>query len=250
MSVKNNIIDSLVNEDMSSIRFQNKELEYSYISLVSFVNELSESKYNTVNSNIRSNGKVIVSFLDDDKVVVCDVGSVSYGNVCAGSVYQIKGRASTIQNCLDYIVDIINNDGFSDMDDFLLRMKKYKMGFYSDVGFDIQKYTFMNIDYLIKSFIAKNKFINKDLHDELRKYEFKIGRDYTLDCGVCVNKYKTYVGLYCVLAFTVESGLYKDSVMYDKVKDFLNKCRKAGQCCCIVPYDTSFTFGIDIFKAN
>ena len=171
MSISN-IIDSLINEDMSSIKLSNQEVKYSDLSSVSFTNKLSASDYSAINHNIRSNGKVIISFIATDKVVVTDVGCVSYGDYCVGFVYQIKGRADTVRNCLDYIVDSINNGGFGSIDDFLHRMKKYNIVFYSDVGFDIQNHKFMGIDYIIKSFIAKNKLITRDLHTELSKYEF------------------------------------------------------------------------------
>ena len=164
---------------MSSIKLSNQKVKYSDLSSVSFTNKLSASDYNAINHNIRSNGKVIISFIAVDKVVVTDVGCVSYGDYCVGFVYQIKGRADTIRNCLNYIVDIVNNGGFGSIDDFLYRMKKYNIVFYSDVGFDIQNHKFMDIDYIIKSFIAKNKLITRDLYAELSKYEFKNGRDYT-----------------------------------------------------------------------
>ena len=63
MSIKNSIIDSLINEDMSSIKLSNQEVKYSDLSSVSFTNKLSASDYNAINHNIRSNGKVIISFI-------------------------------------------------------------------------------------------------------------------------------------------------------------------------------------------
>lgn len=250
MSMKNSIIDSLINEDMSSIKLSNQEVKYSDLSSVSFTNKLSASDYNAINHNIRSNGKVIISFIATDKVVVTDVGCVSYGDYCVGFVYQIKGRADTVRNCLDYIVDSINNGGFGSIDDFLHRMKKYNIVFYSDVGFDIQNHKFMDIDYIIKSFIAKNKLITRDLYAELSKYEFKNGRDYTLNCDVVVNRSKTLLSIYCTIDFTTESGMYEGTVFWDKVVDFLHKCAKEGQCRGVISYDTFITFTVNIFKGN
>nr|DAU66583.1 MAG TPA: hypothetical protein [Caudoviricetes sp.] len=249
MSISN-IIDSLINEDMSSIKLSNQEVKYSDLSSVSFTNKLSASDYNAINHNIRSNGKVIISFIAVDKVVVIDVGCVSYGDYCVGFVYQIKGRADTIQKCLNYIVDIVNNGGFGSIDDFLHRMKKYNIVFYSDVGFDIQNHKFMDIDYIIKSFIAKNKLITRDLYAELSKYEFKNGRDYTLNCDVVVNRSKTLLSIYCTIDFTIESGMYEGTVFWDKVVDFLHKCAKEGQCRGVISYDTFITFTVNIFKGN
>ena len=250
MSIKNSIIDSLINEDMSSIKLSNQEVKYSDLSSVSFTNKLSASDYNAINHNIRSNGKVIISFIAVDKVVVTDVGCVSYGDYCVGFVYYIKGRADTIQKCLNYIVDIVNNGGFGSIDDFLHRMKKYNIVFYSDVGFDIQNHKFMGIDYIIKSFIAKNKLITRDLYVELSKYEFKNGRDYSLEYAVVVNKSKTLLSIYCTLDFTTESGMYNGMVFWDKVVDFLHKCAKEGQCRGVISYDTFITFTVNIFKGN
>lgn len=249
MSISN-IIDSLINEDMSSIKLSNQEVKYSDLSSVSFTNKLSASDYNAINHNIRSNGKVIISFIATDKVVVTDVGCVSYGDYCVGFVYQIKGRADTVRNCLDYIVDSINSGGFSDIDDFLHRMKKYNIVFYSDVGFDIQNHKFMDIDYIIKSFIAKNKLITRDLYDELSKYGFKNGRDYSLESAVVINRSKTLLSIYCTIDFTTESGMYEGTVFWDKVVDFLHKCAKEGQCRGVISYDTFITFTVNIFKGN
>jgi len=250
MSIKNSILDSLINEDMSSIKLSNQGVKYSDLSSVSFTNKLSASDYNAINHNIRSNGKVIISFIAVDKVVVTDVGCVSYGDYCVGFVYQIKGRADTIQKCLNYIVDIVNNGGFGSIDDFYIRMKKYNIVFYSDVGFDIQNHKFMDIDYIIKSFIAKNKLITRDLYAELSKYEFKNGRDYTLNCDVVVNRSKTLLSIYCTIDFTTESGMYNGTVFWDKVVDFLHKCAKEGQCRGVISYDTFITFTVNIFKGN
>ena len=191
MSISN-IIDSLINEDMSSIKLSNQEVKYSDLSSVPFTNKLSASDYNAINHNIRSNGKVIISFIAVDKVVVTDVGCVSYGDYCVGFVYQIKGRADTIQKCLNYIVDIVNNGGFGSIDDFLHRMKKYNIVFYSDVGFDIQNHKFMDI--------------------ELSKYGFKNGRDYSLESAVVINRSKTLLSIYCTIDFTTESGMYEGTV--------------------------------------
>ena len=248
MSIKNSIIDSLINEDMSSIKLSNKEVKYSNLSAERLTNNLSESDFNAINHNMRSNDKVIISFIATDKVVVTDVGNVSYGDCCVGFVYQVNGRPDTIRKCLLYIVDIINNGGFSDIDDFLHRMKKYNIVFYSDVGFDIQNHKFMSIDYILKSFIAKNKLINRDIYDEMGKLGFKKGRDYTLECDVVVNKSKTSLSLYCTLDFTTESDLYEGSVFYDKIMDFLKRSFKGGQCRGIVPYDTFITFSIYICR--
>lgn len=250
MSIKNSIIDSLINEDMSSIKLSNQEVKYSDLSSVSFTNKLSASDYNAINHNIRSNGKVIISFIATDKVVVTDVGCVSYGDYCVGFVYQIKGRADTVRNCLDYIVDNINSGGFIDIDDFLHRMKKYNIVFYSDVGFDIQNHKFMDIDYIIKSFIAKNKLITRDLYAELSKYGFKNGREYSLESAVVINRSKTLLSIYCTIDFTTESGMYEGTVFWDKVVDFLHKCAKEGQCRGVISYDTFITFTVNIFKGN
>lgn len=248
MSIKNSIIDSLINEDMSSIKLSNQEVKYSNISTIRFVNNLSASDFNAINHNMRSNDKVIISFLATDKVIVVDVGNVSYGDCCVGFVYQVNGRADTIRKCLLYIVDIVNSGGFNDIDDFLYRMKKYNISFYSDVGFDISERKFINIDFMIKSFVANNKLINRDIYNEMSKLGFKEGRDYTLECGISVNKSKTNLSLYCTLDFTTESGLYEGSVFYDKIVDFLRKSFKGGQCRGIVPYDTFIAFSIYICR--
>lgn len=247
MSISN-IIDSLINEDMSSIKLSNKGLKYSNLSPIRFVNNLSSSDYNAINHNMRSNDKVIISFIATDKIAVVDVGSVSYGDSCIGFVYQIKGRADTIRNCLDTVLDVINNGGFSDIDDFLHRMNKYNIAFYSDVGFDIQKRKFISIDFMIKSFVSSNTIINRDIYDEMSKLGFKEGRDYTLECGISANKSKTNLYLYCTLDFTTESGLYEGSVFYDKIVDFLRECFKGGQCRGIIPYDTFIAFSIYICR--
>lgn len=78
MSIKNNIIDSLINEDMSSIKLSNQGVKYSNISSIRFVNNLSSSDFNAINHNMRSNDKVIISFIATDKVVVTDVGNVYF----------------------------------------------------------------------------------------------------------------------------------------------------------------------------
>lgn len=248
MSIKNNIIDSLINEDMSSIKLSNQGVKYSNISHIRFVNNLSSSDYNAINHNMRSNDKVIISFIATDKVVVTDVGNVSYGDYCVGFVYQVNGRADTVRKCLDTVLDTINNGGFSDIDDFLYRMKKYNIAFYSDVGFDIQERKFINIDFMLKSFVANNTLINRDIYDEMSKLGFKIGRDYTLECEVVVNKSKTNLSLYCTLDFNTESGLYEGSVFYDKIIDFLKRSFKGGQCKGIIPYDTFIAFSIYICR--
>ena len=248
MSIKNNIIDSLVNEDMSSIKVSNQEVKYSYLSSVRFSNNLSVSEYNAINSVMHSNGRVIISFIDTDKVVVADVGRVSYGDYCIGFVYQIKGRAGTIRKCLDYIVDIVNSGGFGSIADFLYLTKKYNIVVYSDVGFDIQNHKFVDIDYIIKSFTVKNRLITRDLYTELGKYNFKDGRDYVLNCDVVVNKSKTNLSLYCTLEFTTESGVYKGTVYWDKVMSFLTKYCKGEQYGGVIPYDTFITFSIYIYR--
>ena len=247
MSISN-IIDSLINEDMSSIKLSNQEVKYSYLSTERINNNLSASDYNAINHNVRSNGNFTISFLDTDKVVVVDVGRVSYGDYCIGSVYQIKGRVGTIQKCLDYIVDVVNNGGFVSLGNFLYLTKKYNIEVYSDVGFDIQNHKFMDIDYIIKSFIAKNKLITSDLYAELSKYEFKNGRDYTLNCGVVVNKSRTNLCLYCTLEFTTESGMCKGTVFWDKVMKFLTKYCKDKQYGSVIPYDTFIAFSIYICR--
>ena len=233
---------------MYSIKLSNQGVKYSYLSVERLTNNLSASDYDAINHNMRSNGNVFISFLATDKVVVVDVSRVSYGDYCIGSVYQIKGRADTIQKCLNYIVDIVNNGGFGSIDDFLHRMKKYNIVFYSDVGFDIQNHKFMDIDYIIKSFVAKNKLINRDLYIELDKYEFKNGRDYTLNCGFGVDKNRTNLYFYCMLEFTPESGMYEGTVFWDKVMKFLTEYCRDKQYGSVISYDTFIAFSIYICR--
>lgn len=59
MSISN-IIDSLINEDMSSIKLSNQEVKYSYLSTERINNNLSASDYNAINHNMRSNGNFTI----------------------------------------------------------------------------------------------------------------------------------------------------------------------------------------------
>lgn len=234
--------DSMIHEDMLSIKKANNKIIYSEYTDDEFTLKATKREYSELNSSVMIDKYIIISFVGDDKVAVIDLHFKNiYSYYCIGFMYTLNSNLN--KQYLNNIKDMFHRGNIQDIRDFRSLIIDSSFSFYSHVGFNSKSKKFVDIPKVVNNVELESKTVS-EVKDELAKSNLRENKDYKFT--YCVFTDINYDRVYIENTIEFISDNKENSDVYDTLCDVLRDCENTGKCSMLLRLKNKIMFSLYI----